>query len=368
MSAGSALPMVLHLDTERGWRGGERQVLWLAEGLARAGIASAIAARPGEPLAERAAAAGIAVVPCAPAFEGDPFAVRRLRRAIRDLGVGIVHAHTGHTVSLGALATLGMRIPLVVARRVDFRLRDNVGTRWKYHRAAAVIAISHAVADVVARSGIPRGRLHVVPDGADRRRQIHPASDATLGALGVPAGAPLVVQVSQLVGHKDPVTFARAVARARRRVPALHALLVGDGPLRVAVEAARHELGLEDRLHVTGYRTDADALLARADVVTLSSKEEGMGSVLLDALHLGKPIAATAAGGIPEVIEDGVSGLLAPVGNADALGGRIADLLTDRALAQRLAAGAAARADQFSVDRMVERTIAVYRQVIGTAN
>lgn len=359
------LPMILHLDTERGWRGGERQVLWLAQGLARLGIGSAIGARPGEPLAQRAAAAGIAVVPCAPAFEGDPVAVVKLRAAIRDLGVGVVHAHTGHTVSLGALATLGTRIPLVVARRVDFRLRDNVGTRWKYHRAAAVIAISNAVADVVARSGIPRARLHVVPDGADLQRQIRPATEATLGALGVAPGAPLVVQVSQLVGHKDPVTFARAIARARRRVPALHALLVGDGPLRGAVEAARHELGLDDRLHLTGYRTDADALLARADVVTLSSKEEGMGSVLLDALHLGKPIAATAAGGIPEVVEEGASGLLAPVGNADALGDRIADLLTDRALAQRLAAGAAARAEQFSVERMVERTVAVYQQVLG---
>ncbi|HEY0996308.1 MAG TPA: glycosyltransferase [Gemmatimonadaceae bacterium] len=356
--------MILHLDTERGWRGGERQVLWLAEGLARLGIGSVIGARPGEPLAERAAAAGIAVVPCAPAFEGDPVAALRLRRAIRDLGVGVVHAHTGHTVSLGALATLGTRIPLVVARRVDFRLRDNVGTRWKYHRAAAVIAISNAVADVVARSGVPRARLHVVPDGADLRRQIRPASEATLGALGVPAGAPLAVQVSQLVGHKDPVTFARAIARARRRVPTLHALLVGDGPLRGAVESVRHELGLDDRLHLTGYRTDADALLARADVVTLSSREEGMGSVLLDALHLGKPIAATAAGGIPEVVEEGVSGLLAPVGQGDALGDRIADLLTDRALAQRLAAAAGARAEEFSVERMVERTVEVYREVL----
>lgn len=359
------IPTVLHLDTERGWRGGERQVLWLAQGLAAVGVRSLIAARPGEPLAQRAREAGIQVIPSAPAFEGDPVAVMQLRRAIRRLGVGLVHAHTGHTVSLGALATVRTTIPLVVSRRVDFRLRDNIGTRWKYHRAAAVIAISHAVADVVARAGVPRRVLHVVPDGTDTARTIVPAADQLLAALGVPAGAPLVVQVSQLVGHKDPVTFVRAVARARTRVPALHALLVGEGPLRPQVEAARASLGIQDRLHLTGYRTDADALLARADVATLSSSEEGMGSVLLDALMLGKPIAATAAGGIPEVVEDRVSGLLAPVGNAEALGDHMATLLTDPDRARRMGAAARARADQFSIDRMVARTIDVYRAVLA---
>ncbi|MFL5575251.1 MAG: glycosyltransferase family 4 protein [Gemmatimonadaceae bacterium] len=362
---GDGLVSVLHVDTERGWRGGERQALWLADALARAGHRSIVAARPGEPLAARARERALPVVRCAPLAEFDPVAVTRLRRVVRVHRVQIVHAHTGHAVGLAALATAGTRARVVVTRRVDFRLRDNWGTRWKYRRADAIIAISRAVAEALAESGIARDRIEIVPSGVDLTRTFVPASRATLEELGVPAGAPLVVQVAQLVGHKDPVTFVRAVAAARRRVPGLHALLVGEGPLRPQVEAAVAEAGVGDVLRLTGYRKDADSLLAAADVATLSSQEEGLGTVLLDAMSMGKPTVATAAGGIPEIVQDDVSGLLAPVHDAERLGEGIARLLTDRALAARLAAGARRRAAEFSVERTAERTLAVYRRVLS---
>jgi glycosyltransferase involved in cell wall biosynthesis len=356
---------ILHVDTERGWRGGERQVLWLAEALTAAGHRSIVAARTGEPLAERASNAGLTVLPCNPLFEFDPAAALALRRTIRREGVQIVHAHTAHAVSLAALATLGTAARMVLTRRVDFRLRPNRGTRWKYGRAAAIVAISRAVADALAASGIDRAHIEIIPSGVDLTRVIAPAPRETLAALGVPSGAPLVVQVAQLVGHKDPVTFVRAIAAARRRVPTLHALMVGEGPLRAEVEASVAANGLHDVVHLTGYRQDADALLAAADVVTLSSKEEGLGTVLIDALSLGKPVAATAAGGIPEIVEDGTSGLLAPVRDAERLGAAIASLLEDRDLAAHIAAGARARAAHFSVARTAERTAAVYERLLG---
>ena len=358
---------ILHIDTERGWRGGERQALWLAQALQRRGHPSVVAARPDEPLAERAREAGLQVVPCAPRFEADPVAVFALRRRLRELRIDIVHAHTGHAVGLGALATLGTTVRLVVSRRVDFPLRRNAGTRWKYGRAAAIIAISRAVAAVLTRSGVAEERTAVIPDGVDMRRTIAQARPETLISLGVRSGAPLVVQVAQLVPHKDPLNFVRAIAAARERVPSLHALLVGDGPLRAEVDEAVRTLRLDGILHATGYRQDADALLAAADVVALSSREEGMGSVLLDALFLGKPIAATRAGGIPEVISHEMTGLLSPVGDSVALGANIASLLVDRALAARLATAALARAEAFSLERLTDRTLTVYERVLSGA-
>src|SRR5205814_1164112 len=249
---------VLHIDTERGWRGGERQSLWLAAELARRGHVSIMAARPGEPLARRAPAE-VELLPCAPAFEGDPRTVLTLRGALRSMHIDLVHAHTAHAAGFGALATLGTDVPLVVARRVDFRLRRNVASRWKYGRAAAFIAVSRAVAEILVEDGVDRAKVVVVADGTDIHRCIEPASPETLLSLGVQQQAPLVVQVAHLVPHKDPLNFVRAVATARTRIPSLQALLVGDGPLRGEVESAVRKLGLTDTLHITGYRTDADA-------------------------------------------------------------------------------------------------------------
>ncbi|PYP66108.1 MAG: hypothetical protein DMD26_08940 [Gemmatimonadetes bacterium] len=356
---------ILHIDTERGWRGGERQALWLAAELARREHVSIVAARPGEPLAQRAPAQGIELLPCAPAFEADPRGVLALRRYLRARSIEVVHAHTAHAAGLGALATLGMDVPLVVARRVDFRLRRNVGTRWKYGRAAAVIAVSRAVAEVLAQGGVARDKIVVVPDGTDVHRRIVAASPETLASLGLRSGAPLAVQVAQLVPHKDPLNFVHAVATARTRVATLQALLVGEGPLRADVERAVRDLGLADTLYLAGYRDDADEMIAAADVAVLSSREEGLGSVLLDALLLGKPVAATRAGGIPDVVEHGVTGLLAPVSDPQALGDHIAALLTDRALAGRLGAAARSRVAEFSVERMTDRTLAVYERVLA---
>jgi glycosyltransferase involved in cell wall biosynthesis len=363
MAVGMRPLTVLHVNTERGWRGGERQALWLAEALRRQGHRSLLAARPNEPLAIRAAALQLPVVRCSPITEFDPIAVFKLRRVVRRHGVQVIHAHTSHALALGALATIRSDARLVVTRRVDFRLRSNLGSRWKYAQADAIIAISSAVARALVESGIPRERIEIVPSGVDLSRPFLPASSETLARIGVPPGAPIVVQVAQLVGHKDPVTFVRAIARARQLVPSLHALLVGDGPLRSEVERAIAELGLRGVVHLTGYREDADSILAAANVATLSSSEEGLGTVLLDAMSMGKPIAATTAGGIPEIIEHGVSGLLAPVRDADRLGVNIAELLSHPGLADRLSRKARERVTEFSVQRTAERTVGVYQRL-----
>ncbi|HTL96067.1 MAG TPA: glycosyltransferase family 4 protein [Gemmatimonadaceae bacterium] len=356
---------VLELDTERGWRGGERQLLWHAQVLGRLGHRALIAARPNEPLAQRANALGIPVSPVSPAMELDPRAAWALRRVIQREQVDIVHSHTAHGVALGAMACLGTKAKLVITRHSDFRPRANLGTRWKYSRVDALIAISSASRNAMIASGMSPESITIVRGGSDQSNPITPASASTLASLGAIPGSPVVVQVSQLVQHKDPLTFVAAIDAARARVPLLRAILVGDGPLRASVERAVAEQGLGEHLRVAGYRTDADSLLAAADVVTLSSEEDALPSVLFDALFCGKPICATRAGGVPEIIEDKVSGLLSPVADGPALGESIGRVLNNPVLAQTLSAGARARAPEFSIERSVGRTIAVYERVIG---
>lgn len=355
---------ILHVNTERGWRGGERQTLWLAQGLVHAGHRCMIAARPGEPLAERSAEAGLEPVLCAPLYEFDLAAARWLRRCILANGVHVVHAHTAHAVALAAMATRRTPARMVLTRRTGFRLRSNPFTRWKYGRADAVIAISKRVERSLVEGGMDPALIEVIPSGVPLDRDVTPASRAE---LGVRDDAPLVVMVGALTHEKDPITYVRAVAAAHNRVPLLRALLVGDGPLRGDVRAEVARLAMTEVLTLTGQREDADALIAAADIVVLSSVEEGLGSVLLDAMAFGKPVAATAAGGIPEVVVHDETGLLVEPRDAEALGAAIARIAEDRELAARLGAGARARAPRFSTDDTVARTLAVYERVLSPA-
>lgn len=356
---------IIHVDTERGWRGGERQALWLAERLARQGHRCVMAVRPGEPLAARAAEAGLPIVPLSPHSEVGVLSALALRRAILREDADIVHAHTGHAVALAAMATIGTRARMVLTRRVSFPLKRHPASFWKYARADALIAVCKATADSLVASGIESARITVAYSGVDLTRVIPPATPETLASLGVRAGAPLVVMVAALVGHKDPITFVRAIAEARHTVPTIQALMVGDGELRADVEREIATLGMGDIVHVAGYRTDADSLMTAADVVALSSSDDGIGGVVIDAMSFGKPVAATAAGGIPEAVTNNETGLLVPVGDAEALGAAIARLLTDHDLAARMGANGIRRAPLFSIDNTVEKTLAVYERVLS---
>jgi glycosyltransferase involved in cell wall biosynthesis len=355
---------IMHINTERGWRGGERQTLWLAEELARAGHRSLLVVRPGQPLAERAGEAGLEIIPSTPGSELDLAAARWIRRAILANGVDIVHAHTAHAVALAAMASRRTPARMIVTRRTVFRLRSNPFTRWKYRRAAAMIAISERVKTALVEGGMSEAAIEVIPSGVPLGRVVVPASRAE---LGVPDDAPLVVMVGALAREKDPVTFVHAVAAAHARAGTLRALLVGDGPLRGVVESEVERLGISGVLRLTGHRTDADAIIAAADILALSSVEEGLGSVLLDAMAFGKPVVATDAGGIPEAVAHGVTGLLVPAGDASAMGNAIVRIASDRELAARLSSGARERAPRYSMDEVMTRTLALYERVLSAS-
>jgi glycosyltransferase involved in cell wall biosynthesis len=212
--------------------------------------------------------------------------------------------------------------------------------------------------------GVDAALVEVIPDGTILDRDVEPVPRST---LGVADDAPLVVMVGALTPEKDPRTFVRAVTCALRKVPALRALLVGDGPMRRELESQVERIGIAHALQLTGYRDDADALIAASDIVVLSSMEEGLGSVLLDAMAFGKPVVATTAGGIPDVVARDESGLLVEPCDAEALGEAIVRLACDRELAARLALGARARAPRFSMREVVARTTAVYERVLGAS-
>jgi glycosyltransferase involved in cell wall biosynthesis len=358
----------VHVDTERTWGGGQRQVAWLAAGLVRRGHAACVMARPDSRFAAELRGSGAEVVPLAPVAEWDLLAAARIRAAARRFGAHLVVAHAAHAAALAAFATVGTDLRLVVTRRVAHAIRRSALSRWKHRRADLIVAVSLRVRDALLADGVDAGRIRVVRSGVDLDRPSLPAAAPTLRALGLDPGRPIAVMVSSLVPpHKDPETFLRAIAAARRVRPDLQGLVVGGGPLLGAAVRARAALGLESAVVFAGHRDDAERLLAAASVAMLSSRDEGLGTTLLDAMLWGVPVAATAAGGVREVVRDGVDGLLSPPGDGEALGAHVAAILDDGALRDRLVASGRERVRDFSVDRMVEGTIDAYRHALYSA-
>ncbi len=341
---------VVQIDAGREWRGGQNQVRLLAREVSQdPAVVQRLVTRAAGPLAIRAAADGVTVegVPWGPGL--DPRAAWRLRSIVRAFRPHVLHAHDSHALTIALVARALARVsPLAVAtRRVDFHVR----ARSAWHRADHVIAVSDAVRRVLAADGVPAARMSVVPDGVDPeevRRSARRPLDIR-GRLGLLPGVPLAVNVAALVPHKDQVTLIRAAAAARTLRPDLHWVIAGDGDLRGTLERAIAALGAGDRVHLVGYVEEADTLIEEADVLVMSSREEGLGSVVLNALALGTPVVATRAGGLPEMLPPDA---LVGVGDAKALARKVVQtlavpparvVLPDRFTARAMAAAVLAR-------------------------
>ncbi len=356
---------VVHVDTAATWRGGQNQVLLTALGMAARGRPTALACRRGGPLAERARAAGLAVSPLP--FRGDlwPPAILALARLLRRQGPAVLLLHDPHAVTAGLLASrLAGRHPLVAVRRVDFPLRS-LFSRRKYTACQGVIVVSRAIGEVVRRGGVAATRLRLVYEGVPDR-QAQPGGRERLAELGVPDGVPVIGNVAALTDHKDHATLIAAMALVRQWLPETRLVVCGDGELRGAIEAQVADLGLCDRVVLAGFRRDLDQLLPAFSVFCLSSRLEGLGTSLLDAMAFGLPVVATAAGGIPEAVEDGVTGRLVPVGQPAALAEALVSVLADEE--RRLSLGGAGRRrflERFTAEHMVEATLAAVEELAG---
>jgi glycosyltransferase involved in cell wall biosynthesis len=256
---------------------------------------------------------------------------------------------------------LAGRVPAVAVRRVDFALRGRF-SRAKYRACERVVVVSRAIGSVVERGGVPASRLRLVYEGVPDRDPA-PGGREALAALGVPADVPVIGNVAALTGHKDHATLVEALALLRER-SAARLVIAGEGELRPALEALVRERGLADRVVFAGFRQDLDRLLPAFSVFCLSSRLEGLGTSLLDAMAFALPVVATAAGGIPEAVEDAVTGRLVPPRDPAALAGALLEVLADEG--RRRAYGAAGRRrflERFTADHMVDETLAVVSEL-----
>ena len=357
----------LHIDTARTWRGGQNQVLLTVLGLRAMGERTMLVADPAGELRQRAAE-GLDLVPFSPKSEMDLSAAWRLSRLVKRTRPDVVHAHDPHGVAMAALAlsmgTSGTPPPLVAARRVDFHIKQHALSRWKYRQVDRFICSSDAIRRMLVADGVPEARTTVVYEGVDIER-IEAAPPIDLHAeLWLPHHAPIIGNVAALVPHKGQRHLIEAAALVVQKVPDARFVIAGEGELRPQLERLIAEHRLDKHVFLLGFRPDVLSVHKAFDIFAMSSVTEGLGTSLLDAMACGKPIVATAAGGIPEVVADGETGMIVPPRDHHAMAAALVRLLNDDGLRRTMGTTGRARVRQrFSVEEMVRGTMAVYDRV-----
>ncbi|MBU2575175.1 MAG: glycosyltransferase family 4 protein [Elusimicrobia bacterium] len=382
--------LIFHLDDGRELRGGQRQLLYLVKELNLLGHLNHIVCRSGSPLEITARRKNFNTVSLPYFFEWDPVSAFLLKKKIKAVsenrGHGeppVLHAHTSHAAAISYLASFDLNCVRIAHRRVDFIPSAGLSARFKYEKAHRVIAISKAVRDLMLSLGISGDKVAVVNSTVDldetpweepalsevEGRSFEAYRSASKLAIaqrfGLPQSAPWIGSLIALVPHKDPENFARAAALVLEKIPHAHFLLAGAGELAGNIKRLIHILKIEKNFHLLGYYETPYELLSALDIFVLPSSEEGLGSVLIEAMNSRLPIVATRAGGITEVIEDGANGIIVDIKSPAELARAQLTLLGDAPLRARIAAEGHRRRLDFSSPKMAELTLKIYEQELG---
>jgi glycosyltransferase involved in cell wall biosynthesis len=357
------------IDPERNFGGGEVQVMGLTLELWRAGHDAELLCDPDGELWRRASQAGIACQPLRIRNSLDVAAGLRLRVLLRRRHYDIVHFHTARAHAMAPYA-LGQAGALVVTRRMDYA-PNRLFAPWLYNRVVdGVGAISEGVAQALARTGVARQRISIIPSGVDCTWFAPPGEAVrrrARAALGLLPDEIAVGTVGALVARKGHSVLIDAMALAQRGEATKHdpsrlrCFIAGAGPLRPQLEQRIMQKELAPCVTLVGPLQDPARLLSALDVFVMPSLNEGLGVAALEATAAGLPVVASAVGGLPEVVDDRRTGLLVKPGDPAILAEAIVWLAAD--YQRRAAMGAEGRkraVRSWSMELMAQRTLELY--------
>ncbi|MFP4058393.1 MAG: glycosyltransferase [Candidatus Brocadiia bacterium] len=358
---------ILHVEKKMKLSGQALRVARALGGLRARGHEVALACQPGSALGDQAEREGIPTCRVPMVGARAYASVARLRRFVRRGGFQVVHAHGARDHLMCGLARLGLRGVALVRTKHNMRhLRPGRFGRLLYTRLTTrLVAVSGAVRDVLLADGVPADHIEVIFSGIETDRFAPRRPDPrVLEDLGVSPGDVVIGLVARLSSKSvDTRTLMRAFGQLVPRYPGARLLLVGRWSGRVARWA--DELGITDRLLLPGFTDDVPAMVSAMDVYVQPDVSAGMGSALLEAMAMGKPVVASRVGGIPEAVLDGQTGRLCPPGDPGAMAEAIASIL-DLPSEQRAALGQRGRQraeELFDRERMVEQLEALYERV-----
>ena len=360
---------VLHLSSERTWRGGEQQIAYLIDELKAHGVDCHILCR------EESAFSGYCKkrkwIFKEAGFKNstDLTTAFKIKNYCNTHQVDIVHMHGSGSHSVGVLSSVfGNKAKLILSRRVDFPLKTNFLSQWKYNHSAIkrILCVSDKIAEIV-KAGISNPDIcQTVYSGIDLSKfKQSSKSNVLKKRFELDDKVKLIGNTSALADHKDYFTFVDTAEEIMKIKENLHFVIFGTGPEEEGIKKYVKERGLDSKITFVGFVDNIPELLPELDVFLMTSKTEGLGTSLLDAMAAGVPIVATAAGGIPELVHHEETGLMADIKGFQTLASYVIQLLDDEELKNRIVTNSFRLVQKFDKKNTASQTLEVYKEVIA---
>lgn len=285
-----------------------------------------------------------------------------VKKYARESGVNIVHMHTAKSHGIGVLASvLGMNVPLILSKRTDFPVKPNFYSRFKFNYPGIkkILCVSHKIKEIIYVELKEPSKSVAVHSGVDLSKFKFEKKYFFHDMLGLSHDIKLVGNTSAIAPHKDYFTFVKVAKEVCSQRSDVRFLIIGTGPLESEIKEFVKANQLEDKVLFTGFIKNLPEVLFNLDVFLITSNEEGLGTSILDAHACGVPVVATRAGGIPEIVIDGVSGATAEVGDVTGLAQSVMKRLDDHELYQ-----AKEFVKDFSKEATARKTLQVYQSVL----
>ncbi|MCI0601589.1 glycosyltransferase [bacterium] len=353
--------VIFHINTEKGFRGGEMQTLHLVRGLQQRGHENCIFARPGSRILQEARASNIPCFTLPMRGEWDLISGRTLRRLVDVQKPDILHAHTAHACSIALMARWPDTLPSIVfSRRAAVPAKKTL-LRRKLKHVDALLAVSQTVRNQLLEAGIPSQKIFVAESGSDfSQLDASPDRITSRSELGLPPDAFVIGNISFFDEEKGQEALIRAFCEFAKNQSRAYLLLVGEGPVKSRCEDLASQIGCGQRVLFTDYRSDVERIYPAMDLFFLSSSREGLSGVLREAMAVGIPVLAVRQPSTEEQVSSGILVSSEPAEWSEA----IQKLFDDSDLRSDLAAKAKEQARKFTIDSMVEKTEDCYRKVL----
>jgi glycosyltransferase involved in cell wall biosynthesis len=361
---------ILHLSSERSWRGGEQQIAYLIDELQNLGLDNMVAVRKHSAFETHCQNNSIKFISLPFSGSLNLKTIFSIKAICKNHEIDLVHLHSSKSHSAGVMSALfGNSVPFILSRRIDFVPKKSGFTQWKYDHQSIrkIICVSDKVREIMETYCRRKGRTVTVHDGIDVNKFLPlPEQNRLRIEFNLPKDTFIIGNTSALEGHKDYFTFIRTIAQLKKDNLPVKAFIVGKGSLEKDLREFAVAQRVTNDIIFTGFRNDIHEILPAFDVFLMTSNEEGLGSSVLDAFAASVPVVSTAAGGIPEMITHNVNGLLADVGDDAKLASHIKEVLRNPPLRQSLiAAGAKRLTEHFSKELMAKKTLKIYEEILS---